>query len=105
MKSYHKFYNDLFEGRQSNVEVRCFVRLDDGLVEGNYGPKVEESYGTIISGWETFFQNAAHSVQSQQREQQLSVVSKKSKKDLVTDEKNEIKNLKNMLLRRYIKCF
>jgi energy-coupling factor transporter ATP-binding protein EcfA2 len=54
---------DLFEGRRSEAEVRCFVQLDKGLPKKDSEALGGNEYGELIptARWEEFFRLAAHS--------------------------------------------
>ncbi len=62
---------DLFEGRRSEAEVRCFVQLDEGLPKKDSEALDGNDYGEIVrlNTWEEFFRLAAHSFEKYWRRQ------------------------------------
>ena len=62
---------DLFEGRRSEAEVRCFVQLDEGLPKKDSEALDGNKYGEVIptARWEEFFRLAAHSFEKHCRRQ------------------------------------
>ena len=62
---------DLFEGRRSEAEVRCFVQLDEGLPKKDPKALDGNKYGEVIptARWEEFFRLAAHSFEHRIRSQ------------------------------------
>jgi len=62
---------DLFEGRKSATRIHCFVRLQDDVRKGIFGRPSEEINDPAffsVSGWARFVQDAAHSIQLEERE-------------------------------------
>ena len=65
---------DLFEGRKSKAQVSCFVRLEDVSRGGNFDLSKAKEVDTgwiLVPDWSLFVQDAAHSLQSQERELDL----------------------------------